>query len=134
MVPPELLLLMQECNCGIPKVIFQSICVMVSTFCSLLLILSQGGDPRVVVRIPAFHVRVRGSFPGFGGLKETKLFLLYPLVKLSIEESLRDREVACSATHLQGLNFESCVWRAGSSHYPQEVLLPSLAYMCTNVA
>ena len=37
--------------------------------------------------------------------------------------SLRDREVACSASDLQGLNFESCVWRTVSSHYPQDVLL-----------
>ena len=53
------------------------------------------------------------------------MFLPHPLVKLSIVESLRDREVACSASDLQGLNFASCVWRAvssKSSHYPQEVL------------
>ena len=40
--------------------------------------------------------------------------------------SFRDREVACSASDLQSLNFESCVWRAVSSyssHHPQEVLL-----------
>ena len=40
--------------------------------------------------------------------------------------SLRDREVACSASDRQGSNFESCVWRAVSSHlshHPQEVLL-----------
>ena len=40
--------------------------------------------------------------------------------------SLRDREVACSASDRQGSNFESCVWRtvsAQSSHHPQEVLL-----------
>ena len=55
---------------------------------------SQGGDPRVVVSTAAFHARVRGSFPGLGGLKETKTFLLHPLVKLSIVGSLRDREVA----------------------------------------
>ena len=30
------------------------------------------GGPRVVVSIAAFHARVRGSVPGFGGLKETK--------------------------------------------------------------
>ena len=35
----------------------------------------------------------------------------------------RDREVACSVSDLQGLNFESCFLRAVSSHYPQEVLL-----------
>ena len=51
------------------------------------------------------------------------MFLPHPLVKLSIMGSLRDREVACSASDLQGLNFESCVWRAVSSHHPQEVLL-----------
>ena len=67
--------------------------------------------------------RVRGSFPGLGSLKETKMFLPHSLVKLSIVGSLRDREVACSASDLQGFNFESCVWRAVSSHHPQEVLL-----------
>ena len=30
--------------------------------------------------------------------------------------NLRDWEVACSASDRQGLNFESCVWRAVSSH------------------
>ena len=47
-------------------------------------------------------------------------------VKVSIVGSLRDREVACSASDRQGSNFESCVWRtvsSQSSHHPQEVLL-----------
>ena len=39
------------------------------------------GDPKVVVST-AFHARVRGSFPGLGGLKEAKRFLLHPLVKI----------------------------------------------------
>ena len=85
-----------------------------------------GGGPRVVVSTAAFHARVRGSFPGLGDLKEAKMFLPHPLVKLSIVGSLRDREVAYSASDLQGLKFESCVWRAVSSHtshHPQEVLL-----------
>ena len=85
-----------------------------------------GGGPRVVVSTAAFHARVRGSAPGLGGLKETKLFLPHPRVKVSIVGSLRDREVACSASDHQGLNFESCVWRTVSSqsyHHPQEVLL-----------
>ena len=68
------------------------------------------------------------------GLKETKMFHPHQLVKLSIVGSLHDREVACSASDRQGSNFESCVWRTVSSHHPQEVLLPSLAYMCTKVA
>ena len=37
-----------------------------------------GGGPRVVVSTAAFHARVRGSVPGLGGLKETKLFLPHP--------------------------------------------------------
>ena len=59
-------------------------------------------------------------------LKETKLFLPHPRVKVSIVGSLRDREVAYSASDRQGSNFESCVWRtvsSQSSHHPQEVLL-----------
>ena len=86
----------------------------------------QGGGPRVVVSTAAFHARVRGSVPGLGGLKETKKFLPHPRVKVSIVGSLRDREVACSASDRQGSNFESCVWRtvsSQSSHQPQEVLL-----------
>ena len=69
-----------------------------------------------MVSTAVFHVRVHGSFPGLGGLKETKKFLPHPLVKLSIVGSLRDREIACSASDLQCLNFESCVWTAVSSH------------------
>ena len=76
-----------------------------------------------VVSTAIFHARVRGSVPGLGGLKERKLFLLHPLVKFSIVGSLRDREVACSASDIQGLHFESCVWRAVSSHHPQEAIL-----------
>ena len=79
-----------------------------------------------MVSTAAFHARVRGSVPGLGGLKETKLFLPHPRVKVSIVGSLRDREVACSASDRQGSNFESCVWRTvsfQSSHHPQEVLL-----------
>ena len=79
-----------------------------------------------MVSTAAFHARVQGSVPGLGGLKETKLFLPHPRVKVSIVGSLRDREVACSASDRQGSNFESCVWRtvsSQSSHHPQEVLL-----------
>ena len=85
-----------------------------------------GGGPRVVVSTAAFHARVRGSVPSLGGLKETKMFLPHPRVKVIIVGSLRDREVACSDSDHQGSNFESCVWRtvsSQSSHHPQEVLL-----------
>ena len=86
----------------------------------------KGGGPRVVVSTAAFHARVRGSVPGLGGFKETKMFLPHPCVKVSIVGSLRDREVACSASVRQGSNFEFCVWRtvsSQSSHHPQDVLL-----------
>ena len=81
-----------------------------------------GGGPRVVVSTAAFHARVRGSVPGLGGLKETKMFLPHPRVKVSIVGSLRNREVACSASDRHGSDFESCVWRivsSQSSHHPQ---------------
>ena len=55
-----------------------------------------------------------------------KLFLPHARVKLSIVGSLRDREIACSASDRQGSNFESCVWRtvsSHSSHHLQEILL-----------
>ena len=86
----------------------------------------MGGGPRVVVSTAAFHARVRGLVPGLGGLKEAKMFLPHPLVKLSIVGILRDRGIASSASDGQGSNCESCVWRAvssHSSHNPQEVLL-----------
>ena len=86
----------------------------------------EDGGPRVVVSTAAFHARARGSVPGLGGLKETKMFLPHPRVKVSIVGSLRDREVACSASDRQGPNFESCVWRtvsSQSSHHPQELFL-----------
>ena len=79
-----------------------------------------------MVSTAAFHARVRGSVPGLCGLKETKMFLPHPRVQLSIVGSLRDREVACSASDRQGSIFESCVWRtvsSHSSHHSQKVLL-----------
>ena len=85
---------------------------------SKIAIAGAGRGPRVVVSTAAFHARVRGSVPG--------MFLPHPRVKVSIVWSLRDREVASSASDRQGSNFESCVWRtvsSQSSHHPQEVLL-----------
>ena len=83
----------------------------------------MGGGPRVVVSPAAFHARVQGSVPGLGGLEEKKKFLPHPRVKVSIVGSLRDREVACSASDRRGSNFGSCVWRTVSSHHLQEVFL-----------
>ena len=58
---------------------------------------------RVVVSTAAFHAGVLDSFLGLGGLKETKMFLRHPLVKLSIVGNLRDREVSCSAFRIMCL-------------------------------
>ena len=85
-----------------------------------------------MVSTAAFHARVRGSVPGRGGLKETKMFLPHPRVKLSIVGSLRDREVASSGS---GSNPVS----GGQCHLIYLTILrrfswPSLAYMCTKVA
>ena len=73
------------------------------TYLADLLAWPKGGGPRVglVVSTAAFHARVWGSFPGLGCLKETKMFLPHPRVELSIVGSLRDREVACSASDRQ---------------------------------
>ena len=92
-----------------------------------------GGGPRVVVSTAAFHARVRGSVPGLGRLKETKMFLPHPRVKVSIVGSLRDREVACSASDRQN------PVSGGQCHFNHLTILrrfswPSLAYMCTKVA
>ena len=86
-----------------------------------------GGGPRVVVSTAAFHARVRGSVPGLGGLKETKMFLPHPRVKVSIVGSLRDREVACSEFRILCLE---------DNHLTilRRFSWPSLAYMCTKVA
>ena len=91
-----------------------------------LYIINTGRGPRVVVSTAAFHARVRGSVPGLGGFKETKIFLPHPRLKVRIVGSLCDREVAYSPSDRQGSNFESCVWKtvsSHSSHHPQEVLL-----------
>ena len=97
----------------------------------------KGGGPGVVVGTAAFHTRVRGSVPGLGGLKETKLFLPHPRVKVSIVGSLRDREVACSASDRQA-RISNPV-SGGQCHLNHLTILrrfswPSLAYMCTKVA
>ena len=116
-----------EVRVGFEPAIHLNHCSFTTTWISYVAcILRLNRGPRVVVSTAAFHARVRGSVPGLGGLKNTKMFLPHPGVKFSIVGSLRDREVACSASDRQGSNFESCVWRtvsSQSSDHPQEVLL-----------
>ena len=98
---------------------------------------TMGGGPRVVVSTAAIHARVRGSVPGLGGLKETKMFLPHPRVKLSIVGSLRDREVR-ARPQTANARISSPV-SGGQCRLIHLTILrrfswPSLAYMCTKVA
>ena len=77
-----------------------------------------------MVSTAAFHVGVRGSVRGLGGLKK-QMFLPHPRGE-SHSGGASVTEVACSASDRQGSNFEFCVWRTAvpqSSRHPQEVLL-----------
>ena len=87
-----------------------------------------------LVWLPGFFTLITTAMPGLSqaitwmslcGIKSSAI-----MFKVSIVGSLRDREVACSASDRQGSNFESCVWRtvsSQSSHHPQEVLLAQLS-------
>ena len=75
------------------------------------------------------YARVRGSVPGLGGLKETKMFLPHPRVKLSIVGSLRARPQTAMARISNPVS-------GGQCHLIHLTILrrfswPSLAYMCT---
>ena len=52
-----------------------------------------------MVSTAAFHAIVRGSFPGLGGLKETKMLLPHPL------EKHREREVRVLGLRPPGFEF-----------------------------
>ena len=98
----------------------------------------------------AFYARDRGSVPGLGGLKETKMFLPHPRVKVSIVGSLRDREVACSAsdrhTWMGKKQFcffqtaetwnrtpDSGVKGSGANHYPRAPALLIVVTACIDL-
>ena len=85
--------------------------------CVTLTLSLLGGGPRVVVSTAALNARVWGLVPGPGGLKEAKMFLPHPRVKVSIVGSLRDREGSnfdrvsggqCHLNHLTILRRFSC--------------------------
>ena len=69
------------------------------------LFLIHSGVNGVTVSLPTISPAGCSQFksvPGLGGLKETVMFLPHPRVKVSIVGSLRDQEVACSASDRQG--------------------------------
>ena len=78
--------------------------------------LGPSGCPDAMVRAACSESRERGSEP-HSGIQVSKKPCSLVKIKLC------DREVASSASDRQGSIFESCVWRAVSSHHPQEVLL-----------
>ena len=89
---------------------------------------ATGGGPGAVFKAACLESRrSQGRTPlCHSSFKETKMFLPRSLVEIQYCVSLCDREVVCSASDRQGSNFESCVWRAvssHSSHHPQEVFL-----------
>ena len=80
------------------------------------------------LKLPAWKVAGAKTTLAFK-FQRNKVFLPRSLVKIQYCGNLRDREVACSTSDRQGLNFAFCVWRAVSSHtsHPQEILLAQLS-------
>ena len=80
------------------------------------------------LKLLAWKVGGRGFKPhsGIQVSREQNVSSQLTRKRFNIVESLRDREVANTASDRQGSNFESCVWRAVSSHlsdHSREVLL-----------
>ena len=68
------------------------------------------------LKLPTWRV----SYPTLAfRYQRDKCFFPAHSLRFSIVGSLCDREVACSASDRPGSNFESCVWRAVSSHLSQ---------------
>ena len=90
------------------------------------------------LKLPAWKVGDRRFEPTLAFSMKQNVSSLLTRKDKNIVGSLRDREVASSVLDRQGSNFESCVWRAVSSHssrHPQEVLLARCSlYMCTKMA
>ena len=84
------------------------------------------------LKLPAWKVGDRGFEPHSDPQVSMKLNVSSLLIRKNLiyMGSLRDRDVAGSASECQGTDFESCVWRAESSHssyHPQEVLLAQVS-------
>ena len=71
-----------------------------------------------LLKLPAWKVG-RLQFRTHSGLQVSKYFFPAHSYRFNTVGSLRDREVACSASDRQGSNFETCAWRAVSSHSSQ---------------
>ena len=90
----------------------------------------HGGDPGSVIKAAYLEGRRSRVRPHSRHQVVKKQSVSTPaahLWRFNVVGSLRDRDVACSATYRQGQNFESCVPRAVSSHHPQEDLMAHLS-------
>ena len=72
--------------------------------------------PWVVVSTAAYHAGFRGLFPSLGGLKETKMFLPHPLVKLrcsvlGLRPPGSEFQILCQEVLLA--RFSLCVHKSG---------------------
>ena len=118
------------------QVLFQPRCVYgkctVTFACDIRFCKEMGGCPGAVVKAACLESgRSRAWTPVWPlGFIETKCFFHAHSCISNVVGNLREREVACSVLNRQGSNFESCVWRAVSSHlshHQQEVLLAQLS-------
>ena len=113
---------------GITDQIFQCIFIYDEVWISITIHTFKGGGPRVVDSTAAFHVRVRGSVPGLGGLKETK----------NVSSSSTCESQYCARPQTARTRISNPV-SGRQCHLNHPTILrrfswPSLAYMCTKVA
>ena len=84
------------------------------------------GNVCLIKRVRGHFIMLRSTRNRTMLVKIAENFFFIWIFHSSSVGSLRDREVACSASDCQGWNFEFCVWRtvsSQSSHHPREVLL-----------
>ena len=95
----------------------------ITLFSVMFLTIYMGGGPRVAVNTAAFHAET-GFVPWSRRFERNKKYF-FPIHKYCGEPTWPRGTVHGPQTP-QGSNFESCVWRAVSSHssyHPHEVLL-----------
>ena len=81
--------------------------------------MSEHPTSRVVVSTAAFHARIRGSFPGLGGFEINNNVFFPSTRKTQYCGEPPGPGGSVLGLRPPGFEFESCVWRAVSSHHPQ---------------
>ena len=90
--------------------------------------MSRYRDPDAVVKAACLESRIpRARTPLWpSSFKDTKYFFHAHSLRFNIMRSIRDREVACSASDSHGPNFDSCIRSVvsyHSSHHRQDYKL-----------